>query len=108
MSCNPGCLTSAYSQLTDFVVLFPALWENPPSCHHGAECQLQIHQGRGECGVCAESCADLWYRAVFVSARCLAKLSDGAAACDQRIKLLGSVEAAEDAALRVQHEESAR
>lgn len=32
----------------------------------------------------------------------------GAAACDQRIKLLGSVEAAEDAALRVQHEESAR
>lgn len=34
--------------LTDFVILLSTLWENSPSRHHGAECQLQIHQGWGE------------------------------------------------------------
>lgn len=46
----PGCLTGGYSVLTDFIILLSTLWENPPSCHHGAECQLQIHQGWGEYG----------------------------------------------------------
>ena len=67
--------------LTDFVILFPALWENPPSCHHGTECQLQIHQGWGEYGEGAwivRRCTP----ALFGSVRLLAKLSDQAAAYD--------------------------
>jgi len=51
--CAPGCVTSGYSLLTDFIILLPTLWKNPPSCHHGAECQLQIHEGWGKYRKCA-------------------------------------------------------
>lgn len=94
--CAPGCLTSGYSVLTDFVILFPSLWKNPPSCHHGAECKLQIHQGRGEYSECA------WVVYLYPLP------CNGGFWVSFLIRFLGSVsaESAEDRALQVQHVES--
>lgn len=70
-----GCLTGGYSVLTDFIVLLSTLWENSPSCHHGAECQLQIHQGWGEYGSVYTEITCI--PALFGSGRLLAELPEG-------------------------------
>lgn len=75
-----GCLTRGYSVLTDFIILLSALWENSTSCHHGAECQLQIHQGWCEYGSMHIDITCI--PALFGSGRLLAELPEGAAEYD--------------------------